>query len=131
MVKTEGCLASFGDDGFIASKKIDIVRVKEVVEKEEPEELRPGNEGGEEALNGAIAGIFASPAGDAGHSDTTSHGQHGQNDVAELAKRGWCQRHVEAVEQCYNIHGLWLSSVVGLATTTVHPKPASFIYNLA
>jgi hypothetical protein len=108
-VKTKGVFAGFGDDGFIASKKLDVVRVQEMVLEEEPEELRPWNDGGEEALNGAIAGTSVSPAGDASHRDTTSHGQHGENDLDEGAKCRWCQRHVEAPQGCYNIHGLWLS----------------------
>jgi hypothetical protein len=48
-------LAGFGHHHFIASQDIAVVGLEEMVAKEEPAHLRPGNSGGEEALHGAIA----------------------------------------------------------------------------
>ncbi len=99
-VEAEGFLASFGDDDLIASEDVDIVRLDEMLAREAPEELWPGDDGSEEALNGAVAGALATPAGDAGHGHTASHGQEGEDDVAQLANGGRRQTWLETVEQC-------------------------------
>ena len=78
-------LAGFGDDRFITGEQIDIVGLEEVGAKEQPEQGRPGQDGGEKALNRAIAAARPGPARDAEHGDATGHGQQGQRDTAELA----------------------------------------------
>jgi hypothetical protein len=83
-----GVLAGFGHDGFITSQKIDIISVKQVGAKKEPEQRGPGNEGGEEALDGAIAAAVSGPARNALHGDTPSHSQQGVRDTVELAYGG-------------------------------------------
>jgi hypothetical protein len=92
-------LAGLGDDRFVASEQIEIVTLEEMGAKEEPEEGRPGQDSGEKALDGAIAATLGSPTGDAEHGDTTSHGQQGQRDAAELANRGHRYLTLEAQQQ--------------------------------
>src|SRR5258706_4115532 len=84
-VQSVGELAGFGDDGFITSEDVEIVRVEQMCAKEEPEQGGPGQDGGEKALDGTIAAALAGPTGDAEHGDTLSHSQQGQRDTAELA----------------------------------------------
>src|SRR5690349_11845576 len=71
----------------IASQDVDIVRLEEVVAKDQPEELWPGDDCGKEALHSVVAGTVATPASNAGHGDTAGHGQEGQGDAAQLAYR--------------------------------------------
>jgi hypothetical protein len=52
-------------------------------------------------------------------------------DEGEVAECGGGEAGMKAVEQCYNIHGLWLSFGVDSASTTIHPKPVFFIPQLA
>lgn len=99
-VETKGLLPGFGDDDLIASKNVDIIRVKEVLAKEAPEELCSKKRGGKEALNGAVAGAVASPASDAGHRDAAGHGQEGEGDVAQLADGSRRETRGETLEQC-------------------------------
>ena len=99
-VEAEGVLASFGDDDFIASQDVDIVGLEVMVAKEEPEDMWPGEDSSEEALDGAIAGAVAAPAGDASHGDATGHGQKSESDAAEVGKRGSGESRLEAGEQC-------------------------------
>ncbi len=80
--------AGFGDDGFIASEQIDIVTLEELGAKEQPEQSRPGDDGDEKALHGAIAGAVASPARDAEHGDAPGHGEQGRHDTSELTDGG-------------------------------------------
>jgi len=95
-----GGLAGFGHDDLIASKKIDVISLEEMVAKEVPEELRPGEGGGEEALNGALAATVASPARDPQHRDAARHGQHAKGNVAQLTGGGRSDPGLEADEQC-------------------------------
>ena len=95
-----GALASFGDDNLVASKEIDIIGLEQMLTKEAPEELRPGQGGSEETLDGAIAAAVARPARNAQHRDPPGHGQDGQGNAVQLARRGCGQTRVEAVEQC-------------------------------
>ncbi len=94
------------------------------------DEFGPGEEGSEEALNSAVAGTLVSPAGNTSHGHAASHGEKREDTETHVAECGGCQTRAKAVEQCYNIHGLWLSSVVGFATTTLHPKPLYIKLNL-
>jgi hypothetical protein len=55
-------LAGFGDDDLVASKKIEIIGLEEMLPQEAPEELCPGEGRGEEALDGAIAAAVTTPA---------------------------------------------------------------------
>ncbi len=83
-----GVLAGFGHDTFITAQQIDIVGLEQMHPKEVPEDDCPGQHASEKALDGAITGSLASPAGDAEHGHTTGHGQHGQRDQVELTDGG-------------------------------------------
>ena len=122
-----GVLAGFGDHGFIATQEIDIVTLKEVRPKEEPEQRSPGQGGSEKALDRAIAATLARPAGNTQHGDSSVHHQQGVRDTAELASRRHRDLGVEAEQEWYNSnHGFCSSSVVCLVAPTVLQKPFSF-----
>ncbi len=95
-----GGLAGFGHDDLVASEQIDIIGLEEMLAKEAPEELHPGEGGGEEALDGAIAATVATPAGDAQHRDAAGHGQHAKDTAAQLTGGGRSDPRLEAEEQC-------------------------------
>ncbi len=95
-VESKGVLAGFGHDNLITGQEIDILGAEEMLAKEEDEHLRPGDDGGEEALDGAIAGTFATPARDAKHGDPTSHSQEGKGNAAEVGHGGDSQTRLEA-----------------------------------
>lgn len=50
-----------------SSQDGDIVRLEEVVAKDQPEELWPGDDCGKEALHSVVAGTVTTPASNAGH----------------------------------------------------------------
>lgn len=131
-VEAEGLRASLGDDDLIASEDVDIVGVEEMVASEEPEEVRPRDGSGEEALHGAVAGAVAAPAGDAGHGDAAGHGQERESDAAEVTevteggRQGWRQLSSARISM-----GFGCPQVVGFATTTLLPKPLYFTPSLA
>lgn len=77
-----------------------IVGLDEMLAREEPEDLWPGDGGGEEALHAAVARTIATRAGDTGHGYTLRHGQEGHGDVTHLANGGHRQSWLETLEQC-------------------------------
>jgi len=98
-----GCpsgVAGFGHNHFVASEEIDIVGAEEMLAKEEAEELRPGDGGGEEALDGAIAGAVATPARDPQHGHPPRHGQEGCGNAAEVAHGGDGHTGLKTEHQC-------------------------------
>jgi len=72
--------------------------------KEHPKQHRPREDGGEQALDGAIAAAFTGPAGDAQHRDASCHHQQGKDYPTQSAVG--CHRDMgsEALEKCYNVH---------------------------
>jgi hypothetical protein len=103
-IEAMGVLAGFRDDDFIARDEVDISRAVHMLTKEYPKQHRPGQDSGKEALDGAIAAAFASPARDAQHRDASSHHQQGQGypTQAVVGRRG--DMGSEALEKCYNVH---------------------------
>jgi hypothetical protein len=72
--------------------------------KEHPKQHGPREDGGEQALDGAITPTFAGPAGDAQHRDTSSHDQQGQCDPTQSAVGRRCDMGSKALAKCYNVH---------------------------
>src|SRR5215470_10539554 len=72
--------------------------------KEHPKQHRPREDGGEQALDGAIAAAFTGPANDAQHRDASCHHQQGKDYPTQSAVG--CHRDMgsEALEKCYNVH---------------------------
>jgi hypothetical protein len=99
-----GVLAGFRDDDFIASDEVDISRAVHMLTKEHPKQHRPREDGGEQALDGAITAALASPAGDTQHRDASSHHQQGKGYPAQLAVSRRRDMGSEALERCYNVH---------------------------
>ena len=99
-VEAEGPLASFGDDDLIASQDVDIILLEVMGAKEQPEDVCPGEQSSEQALDGAVASAVATPARDASHGDAAGHGEKGQGDEMEVAERGGGQSGLETLEQC-------------------------------
>ena len=93
-------LAGFGHDDLVASQQIDIIGLEEMLTKETPVELRPGEGRGEEALDGAIASAVPTPARDAQHRNTAGHGEHATDKVAQLPGGSRPDPGLEAAEQC-------------------------------
>ncbi len=93
-------LAGFGDDDLIAREDVDIVGLAELLAREAPEDLWPGDGGGKEALHGAVASAIATPAGDAGHRHAAGHREERTGNPAHLAYRGRGQTGLETMEQC-------------------------------
>ena len=82
-IEALGVLAGFRDDDVITSNAVDIRRAEQMVPKEHPKQHRPGEDGGEQALHGAIAPAFAGPAGEAQHGNASRHHQQGQGDPTQ------------------------------------------------
>jgi hypothetical protein len=74
-IEAMGVLAGFRDDDFIASDEGDISWAVPMLTKAHPKQHRPREDGGEQALDGAIAATFAGPAGEAQHRDASRHQQ--------------------------------------------------------
>ena len=72
--------------------------------KEHPKQYRPGEDGGEQALDGAIAAAFTGPAGDAQHRDASCHHQQGKDYPTQSAVSRRRDMGSEALERCYNVH---------------------------
>ena len=103
-IEAMGALAGFGDDDFIASDEVDIVRAVHMLTKEHPKQHRPRDDGGEQALDGAIAPAFAGPAGEAQHGDASGHDQQGKSYPTQSAVGRRRDMGSEALEKCYNVH---------------------------
>ena len=103
-IEAMGVLAGFGDDDFIASDEVDISRAVHMLTKEHPKQHRPRDDGGEKALDGAIAAAFAGPAGDAQHRDASGHHQQGKGYPTQSAVGRRRDMGSEALEKCYNVH---------------------------
>src|SRR5215831_12215395 len=99
-----GVLAGFRDDDVIASDEVDIRGAVHMLTKEHPKQHRPREDGGEQALDGAIAAACASPAGDAQHRDASSHHQHGKGYPTQSVVRRCRDMGSEALKRCYNVH---------------------------
>jgi aryl carrier-like protein len=99
-VETVRLLASFGDDDRITSEDVDVVGLDEMLAREQPAHLGPGDGGGEEALHSTGARTVVTPASDSSHGDTAGHGQEGPDDAAHLANGRRGQRWLEPLEQC-------------------------------
>ena len=72
--------------------------------KEHPKQHRPREDGGEPALDGAIAAAFPGPAGDAQHRNAPCHHQQGKDYPTQAAVGCHCDMGLEALEKCYHIH---------------------------
>src|SRR5262245_54947210 len=72
--------------------------------KEYPKQHRPREDGGEQALDGAIAAAFAGPAGEAQHRDASRYPQQGMGYPTQAAMGRRCDMGSEALEKCYNVH---------------------------
>src|SRR5262252_4982855 len=99
-----GMRAGFRDDDFIARDEVDISRAVHMLTKEYPKQHRPREDSGEEALDGAVAAAFASPARDAQNRDASRHHQQGQGYPTQSAVGRRCDMGSEALEKCYNVH---------------------------
>jgi hypothetical protein len=99
-----GVFAGFRDDDFIACDEIDIRRAMHMLTKDPPKQHRPREDGGEQALDGAIAAAFACPAGEAQHGDASSDHEQGMGDPTQSAMGRRRDMGSEAVEKCYNVH---------------------------
>jgi hypothetical protein len=103
-IEAMGVLAGFRDDDFIASDEVDISRAVHMLTKEHPKQHRPREDGGEQALDGAIAAAFAGPAGEAQHRDAPSYHQSGKSDPTQSAVGRRRDMGSEALEKYYNVH---------------------------
>jgi hypothetical protein len=103
-IEAMGVLAGFRDDDFIARNEVAISRAVYMLTKEHPKQHRPREDGGEQALDGAIAAACASPAGDAQHRDASSYHQQGQSYPTQSAVGRRRDMGSEALEKCYNVH---------------------------
>ena len=99
-----GVFAGFRDDDFIACDEIDIRRAMHLLTKDPPKQHRPREDGGEQALDGAIAAAFACPAGEAQHGDASSDHEQGMGDPTQSAMGRRRDMGSEALEKCYNVH---------------------------
>jgi hypothetical protein len=99
-----GVLAGFRDDDFIARDAVDISRAVHMLTKEHPKQHRPREDGGEQALDGAIAATCAGPAGDAQHRDASRYHQQGKAYPTQSAVGRHRDMGSEALEKCYNVH---------------------------
>src|SRR5262249_6712095 len=99
-----GVLAGFRDDDFIASDEVDISGAVHMLTKEHPKQHRPWQDGGEQALDGTIAAVFAGLAGDVQHRDAVSYHQQGKGYPTQSAVGRRCDMGSEALEKCYNGH---------------------------
>ena len=93
-------LAGFRDDDFIASDAVDLSGAVHMVPKKHPKQHPPREDGGEQALDSAIAPAFAGPAGDAQHRDASSHDQQGQGYPTQSAVGRRRDMGSEALEKC-------------------------------
>ena len=99
-----GVLAGFRDDDFIACDEVDISRTVQVLTKEHPKHHRPREDGGKQALDGAITAAFAGPAREAQHSDASRHHQQSKGYPPQAAVSRRRDMGSEALEKCYNVH---------------------------
>src|ERR671932_690383 len=96
-------LAGFGDNDVIARHEVDVTWTVQMMPEEDPKQDAPRDEGGEKALDGAIAAAWACPARDTSHRYAPRHGHQRHNDPAQLADRGGSQVRTGTLQQCYNI----------------------------
>ena len=62
VIQTVGFLACFGDHTLISCQQIGVLAIQQMLTKECPEYLRPGNDRVEETLHGSVAAAFLCPA---------------------------------------------------------------------
>ena len=90
--------------GEIARDEVDVTRAVHMVPEEDPKQEAPRDDGGEKALDGAIAAAFARPAGHAEHGDASGHHQERAHYPAALAQSGCRYVGLKALQKCYNVH---------------------------
>ena len=103
-IQTMGARAGFGDDDVIARDEVDVTRTVQIVPEEDPKQEAPRDDGGEKALDGAIAAAFAGPAGHAEHGDASGHYQERTHYLAALAQGACWDVGLKALQECYNVH---------------------------
>jgi hypothetical protein len=75
-----------------------------LVTTEHPKQHRPREDGGTQALDGARAAAFASPAGEAQQRDASRHHSQGKGDPTQAAVRRCRAMGSEALERCDHVH---------------------------
>ncbi len=106
-IESMGLRSGFGHDRFITSEAGDIVRIEQMRTKEVLKQIVPGQDRGEEALDGAIASASARPAGDAQHGDPTRHREDRGGDPAPLPQGDGLHERGQTTQACERIvHGL-------------------------
>ena len=86
MVQPIGLLSRFADHTFITCQQINVIFLKQVLIKELPEHLRPGNNCIVKALDRAVAAAFPGPARQTQHRNPSRHAQHRSDNPAHLTE---------------------------------------------
>ncbi len=103
-IEALGVLARFRDADGIASAAGAIRRAGPMGTKAHPQQPRPREDGGEQALDGARAATFAGPVGEAQPRDASRAHQHGKASPTQAAGGRHRDMGSEALEQCSNVH---------------------------
>ena len=130
-IQPVGMVARFADHHLIAGQNVDIVWPMQMLTEEHPEQHRPGQHRGEEALHRAIATTLAGPARDAKHGDPPGHCQNRRDDAAELAQASWLSRMVRCSVKVlqYQAWAFLVLELWFLSTTTLLQKPIYFTFD--
>ena len=99
-----GGRAGCRDEDCITSDAGGLRRTGPRVPKAPPQQPRPRQDGGAQALDGAIAAAFPRPPGAAQHGQASRYPQPGQDAPTPSAVGRRCDRGAEAWEKCDNVH---------------------------
>ena len=75
-------IARFRDDTLITRQQVGVLPIQQMLTKEGPENLRPGDDGVEKSLDGSVAAAFLCPARQSEHRHSTDDRKHGREDPA-------------------------------------------------
>lgn len=124
-IESVGLFFRFADDRLIATQEVQVVGVMQSGTKEDPKQLIPGQHGGKETLDSAVAAAGSQPSRHALHGDPTGHRENSLTHPAQLPNDGQPQEWCQTEQGCNTIahEFLLVCRWFGLNTPTTRQKP--------